>query len=89
MAKRCLRPECKDCVWRVNAECVHPDCRPTESIEDCLIVAYDCCSSDTPTLCVARKEGDKVKVVNTIQGDKAFYTYALLKGYAEWKDLND
>ena len=80
--KRCLKPECKSCIWRVDTECVHPDCRHSESIEDCLIVAYDCCSSDTPTLSVVRKEGDKVRVVNTIQGDEAFGMYCYLTGNA-------
>lgn len=31
--------------------------------EDSLIVTYDCCSPDAPTLCVARKEKDKVRVL--------------------------
>ena len=48
--------------------------------EDSLIVTYDCCPSDTPTLCVTRKEGNKVKVLNTIQGNAAFGVYEYLKG---------
>jgi hypothetical protein len=75
MGKRCLKPECKDCIWRVDAECVHPDCRHTEYIDDCLIVAYDHYSSDIPTLSVVKKERDKIKVVNTIQGYAATNMY--------------
>ena len=58
-------------------------------MEDSLIVTYDCSLPDTATLCVARKEKDNIKVLNIIHGDKALYTYALLTGHAEWKDLND
>ena len=54
--------------------------------EDCLVVTYDCCSSDVPTLCVVRKEGDKVRVLNTIQGDQALYGYAWLTGLATLKE---
>lgn len=50
--------------------------------EDSLIVTYDCCSPDAPTLCIARKEKDKVKVLNTIQGDEAFGIYHYLTGGA-------
>ena len=38
--------------------------------EDNLIVTYDCCSPDAPTLCIARKEGNKVRILNTIQGEE-------------------
>lgn len=51
-----------------------------------LIVTYDCCPPDAPTLCVARKEKDKVRVLNTIQGDQAFGMYCYLTGYAELKE---
>ena len=50
--------------------------------DDSLIVTYDCCTPDSPTLCVARKEKDRVKVVNTIQGDQAFGMYHYLTGGA-------
>ena len=50
---------------------------------DYLIVAYDCCPPDVPTLCVARKEGDKIKVLNTIRGNEAFGMYCYLTGFAE------
>lgn len=55
-------------------------------MEDCLIVTYDCCSSDVVTLCVARREKDKVRVLNTIQGDEALYAYAWLTGFATLKN---
>lgn len=54
--------------------------------EDSFIVTYDCCSPDAPTLCVARKERNKVKVLNTIQGDEALYGYAWLTGFATMKE---
>ena len=54
---------------------------------DLLIVSYDNCSSDTPTLVVARREAvrgiDKIRTVNTIQGDQAVGAYHLLTGGAE------
>lgn len=49
---------------------------------NCLIVTYDSCPPDAPTLCIARKEGDKIRVLNTIQGDAAFGIYEYLKGNA-------
>jgi len=55
-------------------------------MEDCLIITYDCCPPDAPTLCIARKEGDKVRVLNTIQGDEALYGYAWLTGFATLKE---
>lgn len=54
--------------------------------ENSLIVTYDHCSPDAPTLCIARKEGDKVRVLNTIQGDIAFGMYHYLTGGAELKN---
>lgn len=50
--------------------------------EDNLIVTYDCCSPDAPTLCIARKEGNKVRILNTIQGEEAFGMYHYLTGDA-------
>lgn len=50
--------------------------------DNCLIVTYDFCPPDVPTLCIAKKDGDKVKVLNTIQGDAAFGMYEYLKGNA-------
>lgn len=57
-------------------------------MEDNLIVTYDCCPPDTPTLHIARKEEGKIRILHTIRGDEALYTYALLTGNAEWIDLN-
>lgn len=51
--------------------------------EDSLIVTYDNCSPDVPTLCIARKDGNKVKVLNTIQGDAAFGIYHYLTSGAK------
>lgn len=55
-------------------------------MEDCLTMTYDYSLPDAPTLCVARKEKDKVKVLNIIHGDEAFYGYAWLTGFAEIKE---
>lgn len=57
-----------------------------ENSDDCLIVTYDYCHSDVPTLCIAREERDKVRVLNTIQGDQAFGMYYYLTGNAELKE---
>lgn len=51
--------------------------------ENSLIVTYDFCSPDTPTLCVARKKDDNIKVLNTIQGDVAYSMYHCLTGSAD------
>ena len=52
-------------------------------MEDSLIVTYDCYSPDVSTLCIARKEGDKVRILNIIQGDEAFGMYHCLTGGAD------
>ena len=49
-------------------------------MEDCLIVSYDSCPPDVPTLMVAQEENKRVRVLNTIQGDNAFAIYHLLVG---------
>lgn len=51
-------------------------------MEDKFIVTYDCCPPDAPTLCIAREEKDKIKVLNIIHGDKALAGYAWLTGFA-------
>ena len=48
--------------------------------EDSLIVTYDCYTPDMATLCVVRKEGNKIKVLHTIQGDAALKIYKELTG---------
>ena len=55
-------------------------------MEDYLMVTYDYCSSYTPTLCVARKENGKVRVLNTIRGDDATFAYAWLIGLTTLKN---
>lgn len=57
--------------------------------EDCLIATYDCYLNDATTLCVARKEGSKVKVLKQIQGDEAFGIYHYLTGGADLKNTRD
>ena len=55
-------------------------------MEDYLMVTYDYCSSDAPTLCIARKEKGSVRVLNTIRGDEAVFGYAWLIGLATLKN---
>lgn len=55
----------------------------TQNNDDCLIVTYDYCHSDVPTLCVARREKNGIRVLNTIQGDIAFGMYHYLTGGAD------
>lgn len=57
-------------------------------MEDCLIISYDCHSKDATTLVVLKKEGDQVRVLNTIQGDQAFGMYHYLTGGAVLTDYN-
>ena len=52
-------------------------------MEDSLIITYDNCPPDVPTLMIARREGDKIIVLNTIQGDEAFGMYHYLTNGAE------
>ena len=58
-------------------------------MEDSLIVTYDYCSPDVPTLCIARQKGGEVEVINIIQGEAAFGIYAYLMGYAQLRDKRD
>lgn len=55
-------------------------------MEDYLIVTYDCSLSDPPALAVARKEKDKMRVLNIVHGDEALYGYAWLTGLATLKE---
>lgn len=58
----------------------------TKNSDDCLIVTYDYCHSDVPTLCIARREKNGIRVLNTIQGNEAFGMYFYLTGNAELKE---
>lgn len=86
--------ECDECNCGGNeTKCdFYPEVRKKakkESVrvgEDYLIITYDCCHPDVPTLCIAREEGSKVRVLNTIQGDAAFGMYHYLTGGAEFKE---
>ncbi len=57
-----------------------------ENMADNLIVVYDCYRPDTPTLHIARKEEGKIRIIHTMQGEEALYTYVLLTGNAELID---
>lgn len=58
-------------------------------MQDRLILTYDCCSSDLPTLCISRQEEGKVVVLNTIHGDEALFGYAWLTGLATLTNFDD
>lgn len=57
-------------------------------MEDSLIITYDCCSSDV-ALCVARKEKDKIKVLNIIHGNEGSEIYNKLIGNNKAETSND
>lgn len=44
-------------------------------MEDCLVVTFDYDAHDIAALCIGRKEGDKLKIINTIQGYAATNMY--------------
>lgn len=55
-------------------------------MEDRLVITYDNCSTDVPTLIVAKKIGRDFSVLNKIQGNAAMGVYYYLTGYAELKE---
>ena len=55
-------------------------------MEDSLIITYDNCSPDVPTLIIARKDKYDMTILKKIQGDEAFGMYYYLTGYAELKE---
>lgn len=57
-------------------------------MEDSLIITYDESAKDVPTLMVLRKEHDKIRILNTIQGDSARGVYHYLTGNAKPTDYN-
>ena len=57
-------------------------------MEDALIITYDANSEDVSTLVVARKEHNRIRVLNTIQGDSAYGVYNYLTGGAKSTDYN-
>ena len=58
-------------------------------MEDSLIIGYDSCPQDVPTLIVARKFEQDFTMLNKIQGDEAFGIYQYLIGNAELKSARD
>ena len=68
----------------------YPEVRKKEvQEEDSLIVTYDYCSPDVPTLCIAKVDEDEVEILNIVQGDEAFEVYHYLTGDAELKHSKD
>lgn len=58
-------------------------------MDDRLIVTYDNCPPDAPTLCVARQNYNGVRIVETFQGDAALGLYYYLTGFAELINSKD
>lgn len=65
-------------------------------MEDRLIIAYDICPPDAPTLMVARANKCDMTILNKLQGDQAVGAYHLLTGGADliqkhghWYTLTD
>lgn len=52
-------------------------------MEDKLIIAYDNCPPDVPTLIVARTNKCDMTILKTIQGDEAFGVYCYLTDGAD------
>lgn len=48
--------------------------------DDILIVNYDSYPPDIPVLCIARREGDNLRMLNVVQGDEALDLYRKLIG---------
>lgn len=51
-------------------------------MEDCLVVSYDNCPLDVPTLIVGRRDKNDMTMLNKFQGNEAFGIYHLLTGGA-------
>lgn len=58
-------------------------------MEDSLIITYDNCPPDVPTLIVARKDKYDMTMLKKIQGNEAFGIYCYLTGGAELKSARD
>lgn len=58
-------------------------------MNDSLIITYDNCPPDVPTLIVARKDKYDMTILNKIQGDAAFGIYHYLTGGADLKSVKE
>ena len=58
-------------------------------MNDTLMVFYDSCPPDVPTLCVAKEANEGFNVLNMIQGDEAFGVYYYLVNGAELKSVKE
>lgn len=58
-------------------------------MNDTLMIFYDNCPPDAPTLCVAKESDKGFFVLNKIQGDAAFGIYHYLTNGAELKSAKD
>ena len=58
-------------------------------MEDKLIISYDDCPPDVPTLIVARKDKYDVTMMKKLLGDEAFGVYTYLTGGADLKSVRE
>ena len=58
-------------------------------MEDCLIITFDCNPpTDIPHLLVSRREGERIRVLNSITGDEAVELYNKLRGIEAYAKYN-
>lgn len=54
--------------------------KPDLKTEDCLVLGFDRSPSDDACLVIARKDGENIVVINTINGEAALDAYKKLIG---------
>lgn len=57
-------------------------------MEDWLTITFDYSSSDVPTLLVSRREGERIRFLNSITGDEAVEIYNKLRGIEAYAKCN-
>lgn len=58
-------------------------------MEDCLIITFDYNSpTDIPTLLVSRREGERIRYLNAIDGNEAIEIYNKLRGIEAYAKYN-
>lgn len=58
-------------------------------MEDLLMISFDCNPPiDIPTLLVSRREGERIRYLNAIDGDEAIEIYNKLRGIEAYARYN-
>lgn len=58
-------------------------------MEDCLVITFDYApSTDIPHLLVSRREGERIRFLNSITGDEAVELYNKLRGIEAYAKYN-